>query len=271
MSPQERTQYLLRRLRDSATYAYAHNLEFQKRVQNAGLDAEGLKSFDDLEKLSIMNDPIPTGKLVSGNSWETALFAAGIRPGQGVLNALPAEEIGLAKILDGTVNSLSAVSIPAGMAGQQFQLYLYKDLKLSGIMVTHKVLRAMEAENFFPDDDAPPLTVILVTSGGIVGRAGSGFHLPKNINICRILGNPNDGCLAFECHHRNGFHASDNVYLEVIDLHTKQPLEDNITGQAVVTVLGDDFSIFRKNSLTSVYYSDATCSCGRTSRRILPS
>lgn len=76
--------------------------------------------------------------------------------------------------------------------------------------------------------------------------------------------------LAGECEKRNGLHITEDVfYPEIIDPKTGEVLQDNITGELVLTSLEREampLLRYRTRDLTSIDHTP--CACGRTTARV---
>lgn len=95
---------------------------------------------------------------------------------------------------------------------------------------------------------------------------GGGFFATDNYGMSEL----NGPGLSGECHLRNGLHiAEDHFLCEVIDSKTLEVLDEQQTGEMVVTALtkrGIPMLRYRTKDITRISYEP--CACGRTSARM---
>ena len=77
------------------------------------------------------------------------------------------------------------------------------------------------------------------------------------------------GGVAYECPAEDGMHVSDDLYLEVCDPLTGEPLPAGSIGEVVVTTLGNEtYPLIRYGTGDLSALAEETCPCGRTSRKL---
>jgi len=169
---------------------------------------------------------------------------------------------------------LGMLVIPASSGNSRRQFQLMKDFQTTTVHATPSYLlhlySRMEEMGYSLDDFNLKRALIGAEphSEEIRQKIEELFHIDAYNSYG--LSEMNGPSVAFECTEKKGMHLwEDAYYLETIDRHTLEPLEDGNEGELVLTILirtGTPILRYRTKDLTTVI--PEPCACGRTSRRI---
>ncbi len=85
-----------------------------------------------------------------------------------------------------------------------------------------------------------------------------------NTKVVNEFGNTENGIIAFECEAGNMHLMNHNLYVEILDPHSKMPVKDGQTGTIVLTELHSTaFPFIRYWTNDLATSASTTCSCGR--------
>ena len=231
-----------------------------------GLVATPLGSFG---RLFTSPGPIFEPQAAETDSWSSAraVFAAGLRQGDVLLNTFSYHLTPGGFIFDSAARALGCAVIPAGPGNteQQFELIeAYRPVAYAGTADFLKILldnaasggrdvssikRAVISGAAFP----PPLQAEIKSRG---------------IDAYQAFGTADLGLLAFETTAREGMTVNENVILEIVRPGTGEPVTDGDVGEIVVTSLNPHHPWIRLalGDLTAAL--PGASPCGRTNLRI---
>jgi phenylacetate-CoA ligase len=306
MSPDDRTAYQLRRLRDTLFHAWENAPSMKARLEKAGLaydDIRGISGIEvlpvlkkselieeqrkglpfggfcgmkqqDLHRIYISPGPIyEPGEAEDGDlRWPQALFAGGFRSGDIAQVTFNFNMVPVGFWLDAALRRLGCITVPAGIGNTELQLQVMRELKVTGYLGTPSFLAtiAERAENAGLD-----LRSDLNLKVGFVAGEPLPESLRNNLEerfgmiVRQSYGTADVGCLAYECIEKNGMHYPDDCIVEIVDPGTGRRLGPNETGEVVATVFDRGYPLIRFGTGDLSYYSDAPCPCGRTSHRLM--
>jgi phenylacetate-CoA ligase len=226
---------------------------------------------DHLRHIFVSPGPIydPEGEEPDYWGFGPALYAAGFRRGDLVINTFSYHLTPAGQMLDQGLTLLGCVVIPGGVGNTEIQARTVLDLGVNGFTGTFSFLSTLlrKVEELSPG--ASPLRVAFVT-GEMVPEAGR-RHLEEayGIRISQGYGTADVGLIAYECPRREGMHLSSRVLVEIIDPRSSAPLPPGEVGEVVVTFLSKVYPLVRlaTGDLSSLTLDP--CLCGRTSPRLL--
>jgi phenylacetate-CoA ligase len=85
----------------------------------------------------------------------------------------------------------------------------------------------------------------------------------------QCYGTADVGSLGYECHVAKGMHVPDEIFLEMLDPATGDPVRPGAIGEVVVTLPNRTYPLVRFATGDLSILSDDPCPCGRTSPRLL--
>ena len=95
------------------------------------------------------------------------------------------------------------------------------------------------------------------------------FRDEFGVQVRQCYGTADVGSLGYECHEAKGMHVPDEIFLEMIDPATGDPVPPGVIGEVVVTLPNRTYPLVRFATGDLSILSDDPCPCGRTSPRLL--
>jgi phenylacetate-CoA ligase len=280
----------------------AHAPGFAERLQQAGLEAAQIRTLDDLNRLPVIRkDQLtdiqaahpPFGGFLACElselrrifqspgpiydpeppqpdywRWAPALAAAGFGPGDRVLNCFGYHLTPAGAMFEEGLYALGCTVIPGGVGNQEQQARLLADLKVNGYVGLPSYLKALieKAETlglkpaiekaFFTAEPLPPsLRAWLHEHGVRIARQG--------------YGTAECGNLGYECEAENGWHVPEDVWIQICDINSGQPLPPGKVGEIVVTLRNPYYALVRFGTGDLSALNPEPCVCGRTSPRLM--
>ncbi|MBR0937890.1 phenylacetate--CoA ligase family protein [Bradyrhizobium jicamae] len=196
-----------------------------------------------------------------------ALFAAGFRQGDVVLNAFSYHLTPGGFIVDSSARALGCAVIPAGPGNteQQFELIeAYRPIGYSGTPDFLKILLDAAAA---AGRDVSSIKRALV-SGAAFPKSLQEEMRSRGIDAYQAFGTADLGMIAFETPSRQGMTVNEDLILEIVKPGTGDPVAEGDVGEIVVTSLDPHHPWIRLalGDLTAALPGKS--SCGRTNMRI---
>jgi phenylacetate-CoA ligase len=213
--------------------------------------------------------PIFEPEAVHADPWRgaRALFAAGLRPGDVVLNTFSYHLTPGGFIFDTSARALGCAVIPAGPGNTEAQFELieaYRPIAYSGTPDFLKIL--LDAASS-AGRDVSSIKRALV-SGAAFPRSLQDEIKSRGIDAYQSFGTADLGLIAFETPARDGMVVNEDLMLEIVRPGTGDPVAEGDVGEIVVTSLdpGHPWIRLAIGDLTAAL--PGTSSCGRTNMRI---
>src|SRR5882757_4379718 len=213
--------------------------------------------------------PIFEPEPVHADPWRgaRALFAAGFRPGDVVLNTFSYHLTPGGFIFDASARALGCAVIPAGPGNteQQFELIeAYRPVGYSGTPDFLKILLDAAAAG---GRDVSSIKRALV-SGAAFPKSLQQEMKSRGVEAYQAFGTADLGMVAFETPAREGMTVNEDLILEIVKPGTGEPVAPGDVGEIIVTSLDPQHPWIRLalGDLTAALPGDS--SCGRTNLRI---
>jgi phenylacetate-CoA ligase len=201
--------------------------------------------------------------------WRTAraLFAAGFRPGDVVLNCYSYHLTPAGSMFETGLHHLGCAVIPGGVGQTELQARVIADLRPSGYVGTPSFLKLILEKCDELALDAGSLERALV-SGEAFMPAVRSFVAARGLAAFQSYGTADLGTLAYETEAREGLVASEDIVMEIVRPGTGDPVPEGEVGEVVVTAFNDDYPLvrFATGDLSAVLAGASPC--GRTNMRI---
>lgn len=275
---------------------------FARRLQQAGLKAEDLRSLADLNALPVIRKddlaglqaadppfggflacapgelkrifqspgPIydPEARIPDYWRWKPALEAAGFVPGDVVLNCFGYHLTPAGAMFEEGLWAAGCAVIPGGIGGQEGQVRLIADLNVTGYVGLPSYLKALleKAEQL-----GLPCGIqkAFFTAEPLPPSLRAWLH-QRGVRIARQgYGTAECGNLGFECERENGWHIPPEIILQICDINSGQPLPDGESGEIVVTLMNPIYALVRFGTGDLSAYATESCACGRASPRLM--
>jgi phenylacetate-coenzyme A ligase PaaK-like adenylate-forming protein len=196
-----------------------------------------------------------------------ALFAAGFRQGDIVLNTFSYHLTPGGFIFDSSARALGCAVIPAGPGNteQQFELIeAYRPIGYSGTPDFLKILLDAAATS---GRDVSSFKRAMV-SGAAFPPSLQAEIKARGVDAYQAFGTADLGLIAFETEARDGMVVNEDLILEIVKPGTSEPVADGDVGEIVVTSLDPNHPWIRLalGDLTAALPGKSPC--GRTNMRI---
>jgi phenylacetate-CoA ligase len=196
-----------------------------------------------------------------------ALYAAGFRPGDVVLNTFSYHLTPGGFIFDSAARALGCAVIPAGPGNteQQFELIeTYRPVAYTGTPDFLKIL--LDAADKV-GRDASSIKRALV-SGAAFPKSLQEEMKARGVDAYQMFGTADLGVVAYETSAREGLVVNENIIVEIVKPGTGEPVADGDVGEIVVTTLDPHHPWIRLalGDLSAVLAGQSPC--GRTNMRI---
>ena len=196
-----------------------------------------------------------------------ALFAAGFRPGDVVLNTFSYHLTPGGFIFDASARALGCAVIPAGPGNTDAQFELIEAYRPIGYSGTPDFLKILLDAAAAAGRDVSSIKRALV-SGAAFPKSLQDEMTSRGIAAYQAFGTADLGIVAFETAARNGMVVNEDLILEIVRPGTGDPVAPGDVGEIVVTSLDPQHPWIRLalGDLTAAL--PGISPCGRTNLRI---
>jgi phenylacetate-CoA ligase len=242
-------------------------VELQKaRKPFGGLNATGTSG---LARIFMSPGPIydPEGR--GPDYWYAAraLFAAGFRAGDVVLNCFSYHLTPAGSMFETGLHRLGCAVIPGGVGQTELQARAIADLEPSGYVGTPSFLKLILEKC---DELQLPCASIrrALVSGEAFLPPVRQFLAGRGIEGLQAYGTADLGLVAYETSAREGLVVNEEMILEIVRPGTGDPVREGEVGEVVVTTFNADYPLLRfaTGDLSAVLAGPSPC--GRTNVRI---
>jgi len=213
--------------------------------------------------------PIFEAEAAHGDPWRgaRALYAAGFRPGDVILNTFSYHLTPGGFIFDSSARALGCAVIPAGPGNTETQFELIEAYRPVGYSGTGDFLKILLDAAAAGGRDVSSLKRALV-SGAAFPPSLQAEIKARGVDAYQAFGTADLGLIAFETSARDGMVVNEDLILEIVAPGTGDPVRDGDVGEIVVTSLDPDHPWIRLalGDLTAAL--PGTSRCGRTNLRI---
>jgi phenylacetate-coenzyme A ligase PaaK-like adenylate-forming protein len=201
--------------------------------------------------------------------WRTAraLFAAGFRRGDVVLNSFSYHLTPAGSMFETGLHHLGCAVIPGGTGQTELQARVIADLAPAGYVGTPSFLKMIVEKADELGLGAARVKRALV-SGEALLPVVRDFLAARHIAAFQAYGTADLGLIAYESEAREGLIVSEDIVLEILRPGTGDPVADGEVGEVVVTSFSPDYPLLRfaTGDLSAVLAGPSPC--GRTNMRI---
>lgn len=209
----------------------------------------------------------PEGR--SGDYWRMgrALFAAGFRPGDVLLNCFSYHLTPAGAMMETGAFALGCAVIPGGTGQTEQQVRAIADLKPFGYVGTPSFLRIILDKGREMGADFSSLKRALV-SGEAFPPSLQNDVAARGIAAMQAYGTADLGLIAYETDAHEGLVVDEGIILELVRPGTGDAVAEGEVGEVVVTTLSADYPLIRFATGDLSAELPGISSCGRTNRRI---
>src|SRR6202022_703651 len=213
--------------------------------------------------------PIFEPEPVHNDPWRgaRALFAAGFRPGDVVLNTFSYHLTPGGFIFDASARALGCAVIPAGPGNTDAQFELIEAYRPIGYSGTPDFLKILLDAAVSGGRDVSSIKRALV-SGAAFPKSLQEEVKSRGVDAYQAFGTADLGLIAFETAPREGMVVNEDLILEIVRPGTSDPVAEGDVGEIVVTSLDPHHPWIRLalGDLTAAL--PGANPCGRTNMRI---
>ena len=226
-----------------------------------------------LQRIFISPGPIYDPEGAGPNYWRMgrAMFAAGFRRGDIVLNTFAYHLTPAGSMCDEGLAALGCVVVPMGGGNTETQVQVLRDVQATGYVGTpsflHTILQRGEEAGINPLQDLA-LEVAFVSGGMLPESLRTVMHQGYGVSVTQAYATADLGLIAYECHQRSGMHVAEDLILQIADPETGQPVPDGMAGEVVVTTFNRVYPLIRFGTGDLSVLDPAPCGCGRSTPRL---
>ena len=213
--------------------------------------------------------PIFEPEAVHADPWRgaRALFAAGFRPGDIVLNTFSYHLTPGGFIFDASARALGCAVIPAGPGNTEAQFELIEAYRPVGYSGTPDFLKILLDAAGARGRDVSSIKRALV-SGAAFPKSLQDEIKGRGIDAYQAFGTADLGLIAFETSARDGMVVNEDLIMEIVRPGTGDPVPEGEIGEIVVTSLDPHHPWIRLalGDLSAALSGDSPC--GRSNMRI---
>ena len=196
-----------------------------------------------------------------------AVFAAGFRPGDIILNTFSYHLTPGGFIFDSSARALGCAVIPGGPRNTEQQFELFETYRPAGYSGTPDFLKILLDAADKTGRDASSIKRALV-SGAAFPKSLQDEMKARGVDAYQNFGTADLGIVAYETPAREGLVVNENIIVEIVKPGTGEPVTDGDVGEIVVTTLDPHHPWVRLalGDLSAVLAGQSPC--GRTNMRI---
>ena len=213
--------------------------------------------------------PIFEAESAHADPWRgaRALFAAGFRPGDVVLNTFSYHLTPGGFIFDTAARALGCAVIPAGPGNTEAQFELIEAYRPTGYCGTPDFLKILLDAAASAGRDVSSIKRAVV-SGAAFPKSLQEEIASRGIDAYQAFGTAELGLIAYETSARDGMVVNEDIILEIVYPGTAEPVTEGDVGEIVVTTLDPDHPWIRLAIGDLTAFLPGRSPCGRTNLRI---
>lgn len=306
MHPDTRKEYYDRRIREIVRYAFDNSPGFRRIMEREGLKPEDIRTASDLIKIPVLkktdlprlqgeNPPFggfaakdirdvkriyqspgpiyePEGRRLDYWNFAKALYSAGFRKGDIVINTTSYHFSPLGFMLDEGLQAIGCVVVPTGPGNTDIQIGIMRGIPVNGYVGTPSFLGIIlkRAEELGVNIKGELfLRRAFVIAEMLSESARREFEEIYGIYVRQGYGTADIGIISYECSEKNGMHIIEDVFVEILNPDTGEPVGMGEPGEVVFTAFNETYPLIRFATGDISVMSDDICACGRTSPRLL--
>ena len=246
--------------------------ELQKRQPPlGGLNATPLNK---LAKIFVSPGPVYEPEGAAPDWWRTAraLFAAGFRSGDLVINTFAYHFTPAGSMMESGARALGCTVVPSGIGQTEMQVSTIADLRISAFIGTPSFLKLIVEKADELKVDIGCLRYAMV-GGEYLPPALRKSLAKRGIRVMQSYGTADLGSLAYESALADGFITEgmildEGLLLEIVRPGTGDPEAPGEVGEVVITTFNPDYPLVRFGTGDLSAVLPGISPCGRTNVRI---
>ncbi len=227
------------------------------------------RPISDVRRIFVSPGPIyePQGPGPDYWGFAPALYAAGFRAGDVVLNSFSYHLTPAGHMFDSALEALGCVAVPTGVGNTEIQVRTLLDLHASGFIGTPSFLATLLGR-LTELGHRSPLEVAFVSGEPLPDALRREVEEGYGVRLSQGYATADVGLIAYECPLRTGLHVADRVLVEVVDPTTGVRRPDGELGEVVISALNAVYPLLRLGTGDLSRFVSGDCSCGRTAPRL---
>jgi phenylacetate-CoA ligase len=209
----------------------------------------------------------------SDNYWlgEDVLRAAGVGPGDVILNTFSYHMTTAARMFEEAALLLGATVVPTGPGQIEQQLEIMRRVAATcyiglpsflSMLIDKAEAAGLEWRREFA------IRTAVVTAEPISASARRRFETEYGIDVYATYGTSDVGLVGYECDRHEGWHVNDNALIEICDPDSSAPLPTGETGEVVISLARSFYPMVRLATGDLSAFLTEPCACGRPSQRL---
>lgn len=215
----------------------------------------------------------PQGPEELGLGFQRGFRAAGIGPGDVVLNTWSYHLVPAGLAMDEALTALGATVVPGGVGNTELQAEVIVKLGVTVIVASTAFFTVLaEAVTKQARELPAGWQVRLAFLGGEFGDwLGKRRRIEQQYQLTTssAYATGDVGLIGYECSEPGGYHVAENLFVQLCDPDTGQPVPDGERGEVVVTTSNRSYPLVRFGT-GDVSYVLPACACGDSALRIAP-
>ena len=196
-----------------------------------------------------------------------ALFAAGFREGDIVLNCFSYHLTPGAWMFEAGAEALGCPIIPGGVGNTEQQVEAIARLRPDGYVGTPDFLKILLDAAQSSGKDASSIKRALV-SGAALPPSLRQELASRGVTVLQCYAIAETGVIAYETPAQDGLVVNENIIVEIVRPGTGDPVPDGDVGEVVVTSFNPDYPMIRLATGDLSAVLPGVSPCGRTNMRI---
>jgi phenylacetate-CoA ligase len=246
--------------------------ELQK--QQAPLGGLNATPLNKLAKIFVSPGPVYEPEGTASDWWRTAraLFAAGFRPGDLVINTFAYHFTPAGSMMESGARALGCTVVPTGIGQTEMQVSTIADLRISGFVGTPSFLKLIVDKAEELKADLSSLKIAMV-GGEYLPPALRKSLGERGIRVMQSYATADLGLLAYESalpdgSITEGMILDEGLLLEIVRPGTGDPVEPGEVGEVVITSFNPDYPLIRFGTGDLSAVLAGASPCGRSNVRI---
>ncbi|WP_431872992.1 phenylacetate--CoA ligase family protein [Nocardiopsis eucommiae] len=215
----------------------------------------------------------PQGHDELGLGFQRAFRAAGIGPGDIVLNTWSYHLVPAGLVMDEALNDVGATVVPGGVGNSETQAELIRTLGVTVVLASTQffitLAEALTNKGHRLPDDWQVRVAFLGGEFGDWMAKRRRLEQQYGLTTSSAYATGDVGLIGYECSAQEGYHVGDNLLVQICDPVSGAPLPDGERGEVVVTTSNRTYPLVRFGT-GDVSYVLPPCSCGDPAMRLAP-
>ncbi|MDE2678837.1 MAG: AMP-binding protein [Gemmatimonadota bacterium] len=196
-----------------------------------------------------------------------AVWAAGFRPDDVVLNTFSYHLTPGGMMLDSGLRAVGCAVIPGGVGNTAAQIDVARAAGATGYTGTPQFLLTL-LERARETGRKLPFRRALVTGAPLPPPLRELLQGEFGVDVYQAYGTADAGTIGHECEAKDGWHVSIEIVVEVLVPGEDRPAADGEAGQVVVTSPNEVYPLVRFGTGDLSAWNREPCRCGRTGPRL---